>query len=34
MAITGVEVMREAFQRAYGALKSEIQGLTTEQLLW
>lgn len=34
MALTGVQVMREAFQRAYGALKAELQGLTPEQLVW
>ena len=34
MALTGVEVLREAYQRAYAAVKTEIEGLTPEQLVW
>lgn len=34
MAMTGVQLMRESFQRAYGLLQSELKGLTVEQLLW
>ncbi len=34
MAMTGADVFRESFQRAYAALKSEIDGLTPEQLVW
>jgi hypothetical protein len=34
MALTGVEVFRESFQRAYGLLKSELRDLTAEQMVW
>ena len=34
MALTGVEVLREAYQRAYAAVKTELEGLMPEQLAW